>query len=208
MPTTKSAPLRKPVIMITEIIPQKLTYSQSPELKQGTVQKLPLTGFIKIDLKEGWVEFIKRYEPYTWYVTLTFAEPKHPEAAHKAFKRWIRHINESLYNRRYREREKGVTYFKCMEYQKRDVIHFHCLIGDPNLYKLKRLDFMKAWECGCYGTNELVNGYARIDKYNASRGAVNYCSKYVLKGGEIDVYISPEQWHLLNDKEPMLQFIN
>ena len=191
-----------------ESIHHKLTYSQLPESKLGTVQKLPLTGFIKVDLKEAWVEFIKRYEPYTWYVTLTFAEPKHPESADKGFLRWIRHINESLYGRRFREREKGVTYFKCMEYQKRDVIHFHCLIGDPNLYKLKRLDFMKAWERGCHGTNEVVNGYARIDKYNASRGAVNYCSKYVLKGGEIDVYISPEQWHLLNDNEPTLQFIN
>jgi len=95
-----------------------------------------------------------------------------------------------------------------MEYQKRDVIHFHCLIGDPHLHKLKRLDFMEAWRTGCYRSKELVNGYARIDKYNAARGAVNYCSKYVLKGGEIDIYISPEQWHLLNDKEPTLQFIN
>jgi len=191
-----------------EIIPQKLTYSQSPESNRGTIQKLPLTGFIKIDLKEAWVEFIKRFEPYEWYVTLTFKEPKHPEAADKAFIRWIRYINECLYGRRYREREKGVTYFKCMEYQKRDVIHFHCLIGDPHLHKLKRFDFMKAWEGGCHSTNELVNGYARIVKYDVARGAVNYCSKYVLKGGEIDVYISPEQWHLLNDKEPMLQFVN
>jgi len=194
--------------MLAESIPQKLTYSQLPESNPSTVQKLPSTGFIKVDLKEAWVEFIKRYEPYTWYVTLTFKEPKHPESADKAFFRWIRYINESLYGRRYREKKKGVTYIKCMEYQKRDVIHFHCLIGDPHLYKLKRLDFMKAWECGCHHNNKLVNGFARIFKYDVARGAVNYCSKYVLKGGEIDVYISPEQWHLLNDKEPTLQFIN
>lgn len=50
--------------------------------------------------------------------------------------------------------------------------------------------------------------FARIAEYNAARGAVNYCSKYVLKGGEIDIYISPEQWHLLYDQEPTLQFIN
>jgi len=194
--------------MLTESIPQKLTYSQSPESNLGTVQKLPFAGSIKVELQEAWAEFIKRFEPFDLYVTLTFKEPKHPESADKAFFRWIRHINESLYGRRYREREKGVTYFKCMEYQKRDVIHFHCLIGDPHLKKLKRFDLMKAWETDCYRSKELVNGYARIYEYNAARGAVNYCSKYVSKGGEIDPFISPEQWHLLNDKEPMLQFIN
>jgi len=67
---------------------------------------------------------------------------------------------------------------------------------------------MKAWEYDCRHSKELVNGFARIVQYNATRGAVNYCSKYVSKGGEIDPFISPEQWHLLNDKEPMLQFIN
>jgi len=194
--------------MIVESIPQDLSSSQSPSTKLDTIQKLPSSGFIKVDLKDAWVHFIKRYEPFTWYVTLTFKEPRHPESADKAFFRWIRHINESLYGRRYREKKKGVTYIKCMEYQKRDCVHFHCLIGDPHLYRLKRLDFMKAWETDCYRSKELVNGYARIDKYNAARGAVSYCSKYVLKGGEIDIYISPDQWHLLNDSEPTLQFVN
>jgi len=194
--------------MIVESIPQDLPNSQSLSTKLDPVQKLPSSGFVKVDLKDAWINFIKRYEPFTWYVTLTFRDPKHPESADKAFFRWIRHINESLYGRRYREKKKGVTYIKCMEYQKRDVIHFHCLIGDPHLYKLKRLDFMKAWEYDCYRSKELVNGFARIFKYDAARGAVNYCSKYVLKDGEIDPYISPGQRHLLNDPEPMLQFIN
>jgi len=170
--------------------------------------KPPSKGYFKLDLHQAWVNFIKTFEPFQWYVTLTFKEPKHPESADKAFFRWIRYINECLYGRRFREIKKGVTYFKCMEYQKRDVIHFHCLIGDPHLYKLKRWDFMKAWEFDCYRSKELVNGYARISEYNAARGAVNYCSKYVSKGGEIDPHISPDQLHLLNDKEPVLQFIN
>jgi len=192
--------------MVVESIPQNKTKSQSASTKLDPVQKLPSSGFVKVELKEAWVEFIKRYEPYTWYVTLTFKEPKHPESADKAFFRWIRHINKCLYGRRYREKKKGVTYIKCMEYQKRDVIHFHCLIGDPHLYKLKRFDFIEAWKFDCYRSKELVNGYATIYKYNAARGAVNYCSKYVLKGGEIDVYISPELWHLLYDQEPTLQY--
>jgi len=185
--------------MLVENIPDNNPNSQLPSTKLDPVQKLPSSGFVKVDLKDAWINFIKSYEPFNWYVTLTFKEPKHPESADKAFFRWTRHINESLYGRRYREKKKGVTWIKCMEYQKR---------GDPNLYKLKRLDFMKAWEYDCYRSKELVNGYARIFKYDATRGAVNYCSKYVLKDGEIDVYVSPEKWRLLNDQEPTLKFIN
>lgn len=194
--------------MLAESIPHNKTNSQSPSIKLDTVQKLSSSGFVKVDLKEGWVEFIKRFEPYEWYVTLTFKDPKHPEAADKAFKRWIIYINECLYGRHYRDKKKGVTYFKCMEYQKRDVVHFHCLIGDPHLYKLKRLTFMQAWEHDCSSSNVVVNGYARVLKYDARGGAVNYCSKYVMKDGEIDLYISPEQMHLLNDAEPCLKFVD
>ena len=172
--------------------------------------KPPSKGYFKLDLYQAWINFIKSFEPFQWFVTLTFKEPRHPEACNKAFRRWIRHINQCLYGRRYRENKKGVTWIKAIEYQKREVIHFHCLVGSPELYKLKRLEFMKLWEADCRNTQEIINGYARISKYDHSRGAINYCSKYVLKGGEIDLYISPEQWYLLSDPLPMLgkQFVH
>jgi len=66
--------------MVVESIPHNLLNSQSPSIKLDTIQKLPSSGFIKVDLKEAWVHFIKRYEPFTCYVTLTFKEPKHPES--------------------------------------------------------------------------------------------------------------------------------
>lgn len=172
--------------------------------------KPPSKGYFKPDVHQAWMNFIKSFEPFQWYVTLTFKEPRHPEACNKAFYRWIRNINQCLYGRRYREKQKGVTWIKAIEYQRREVIHFHCLVGSPELYKLKRLDFMKAWESDCKNTQEIINGYARISKYDHNRGAINYCSKYVLKGGEIDLYISPEQWYLLSDNSPMLgkQFVH
>jgi len=189
--------------MLAESITQNLPISQCPELNLKTYKKAP-SNYFKVDLQSAWVEFIERFQPYTWFVTLTFKESKHPEQADRAFYRWIWDINESLYGRRYREHNKGVTWIKCIEYQKRDVLHFHVLVGSPMLYKLKRLDYMKVWETGGKGGDIIINGFARILKFDAHRGAVLYCSKYVLKGGEIDVYISPEQWHLLNDDEPML----
>jgi len=196
--------------MLVESIHNNPPSSQSNQSKHSTSVELPSKGYFKLDLHQAWINFIKTYEPFQWYVTLTFKEPRHPEACNKAFYRWIRHINQCLYGRRYREKQKGVTWIKAIEYQKREVIHFHCLVGSPELYKLKRLEFMKVWEADCRNTQELVNGYARITKYDHSRGAINYCSKYVLKGGELDLFIAPDQWHLLSDTLPMLgiQFVH
>jgi len=185
--------------MLIESIHNKPLSSQSNQSRHSTSVDLASKGYFKLDLHQAWINFIKTYEPFQWYVTLTFKEPRHPESCNKAFYRWIRNINEYLYGRRYRENKKGVTWIKAIEYQRREVVHFHCLVGGPELYKLRRLDFMKSWETDCRNTQELVNGYARITKYDHSRGAINYCSKYVLKGGEVDLFIAPDQWHLLSD---------
>jgi len=184
--------------------------SQFIESVPSTDLKLSSKGYFKPDLHQAWINFIKSFEPFQWYATLTFKEPRHPEACNKAFYRWIRNINQCLYGRRYRENKKGVTWIKAIEYQRREVIHFHCLVGSPELYKLKRLEFMKVWETDCINTNEIINGFARIYRYDHSRGAINYCSKYVLKGGEVDLFIAPDQRHLLSDTSPMLgiQFVH
>jgi len=184
--------------------------SQLIESVPSTDLKLSSKGYFKLDLHQAWINFIKSFEPFQWYATLTFKEPRHPEACNKAFYRWIRNINQCLYGRRYRENKKGVTWIKAIEYQRREVIHFHCLVGSPELYKLKRLEFMKVWETDCINTNEIINGFARIYRYDHSRGAINYCSKYVLKGGEVDLFIAPDQRHLLSDTSPMLgiQFVH
>jgi len=196
--------------MIVESIKYNPESSKLVTTPHRQVTKLSSKGFFKLDLQQAWMDFIKSFEPFQWYVTLTFKEPRHPESCDKAFYRWIRNINEYLYGRRYRENKKGVTWIKAIEYQRREVMHFHCLVGSPELYKLKRLDFMKLWESDCMNTQEIINGYARIFKYDHSRGAINYCSKYVLKGGEVDLFIAPDQWYLLSDNLPMLgkQFVH
>jgi len=136
-------------------------------------------------LQEGWIEFVSKFEPFELYCTLTFLEDIHPEQANRRFKRFIRKINESLYGRRYREQGKGIYWVRALEYQRRQVIHFHALLGG-GVYKLHRLRTMKLWE------NEKGNGMARIEKYNPTLGARHYLSKYVSKGGEIDLFIPYE----------------
>ena len=69
---------------------------------------------------------------------------------------------------------------------------------------------MKIWETDGNMGNKIVNGFARIYEFDPSRGAVSYLSKYVLKDGEIDIYVSPEQLRAFDNIESTLdlKFIN
>jgi len=138
-------------------------------------------------LRDSWIGFIGRFEPFELYATLTFVEDIHPEQADRRYKRFIRSINESLYGRRYRERGKSIYWVRALEFQRRQVIHFHALLGG-GVYKLHRLRTMQLWE------SEKGNGMARIEKYNPTLGARHYLSNYVSKrkGGEIDLFIPNE----------------
>ena len=128
--------------------------SQFIESVPSTDLKLSSKGYFKLDLHQACINFIKRFEPFGWYATLTFLYSTHSEACEKAFKRWIVHINQSLYGRRFREHKKGVTWIKALEYQEKrpeKVIHFHTLIGSVKLNKLLRGEaerdaFAEAWK--------------------------------------------------------------
>jgi len=136
----------------------------------------------KLELTRAWVSFISQFEPFELYSTFTFREEVHPEQADRCFNRFIRAINEELFGRRYREKGKGIYYVRALEMQRRGVLHFHALMGG-GVRKLRRLALMDKWF--------LDNGIARIERYDKGKGAKGYLSKYVFKGGEIDIYIPP-----------------
>jgi hypothetical protein len=117
---------------------------------------------------------------WEWYVHFTFAEPVHPEQADKRFRRFTRDINRALYGRRYGDEGAGVPWVRGIEYQKRDVIHFHGLYGG-GVSALRRLTYMDLWSKS--------NGFARIYPYDGKEGALFYMTKYVFKGGDMDIYI-------------------
>lgn len=127
---------------------------------------------------EAYGSLIDRYS-WDWFATLTFREEVHPEVAHKCFMRWTHGLNRNIFGVRYWKRPAdGVTWARGLEYQKRGVIHYHALIGRvPG--DVRRLDYMDAWD-------ELA-GYARIEPYDATKGARFYLGKYVLKGGQVDI---------------------
>lgn len=132
-------------------------------------------------IQESWIYFLNKY-PWVWFVTLTFHEDLHPEQADKRYFRYVRAINELIYGKRYFKKGLGIIHTKAIEYQKRGVIHFHCLMGF-GVEKLNNFDCMDLWL-------KQGNGFARIYPYTKER-AEWYVSKYVAKGGEIDLVLSP-----------------
>lgn len=132
-------------------------------------------------LTETWAEFLSQY-PWQWFCTFTFRTSPHPEAAFKTFRHWVNLQDRKLYNSRAVSKGHGIHWCLALEYHKSGVIHFHALCGDTqNLNDtLSRIDATGNW-------HDLA-GYALIDPIDEQLLAVtNYVSKYVAKGGEIEL---------------------
>jgi len=140
---------------------------------------------VAVDAVKGWTEWL---DTFTWdqYHTLTFKEDTHPEQAEKEFRRYMRKINETIYGKRYRRRGDGVSWTCAMERQRRGVVHFHCLTNGTA--KLKFRDLYELWRRVSKNT-----GFAKIESYEPGKGATGYLSKYVSKGGEVDIYINEKR---------------
>jgi hypothetical protein len=113
------------------------------------------------------------------FVTLTFRDYKTPDVARALFRWWVKKNNEYAFGKRY-SKKVGHSYFSYimgLEYQKRDVVHFHVLIDSPINYSLTH----ELWGDRC--------GFAWIDgEIKQKCDVVKYVCKYVLKGGDIDIY--------------------
>jgi hypothetical protein len=89
----------------------------------------------------------------------------------------ISQANRVLFGVRWAKYGGGLRWCRALEYQKRDVIHYHALI--TGVQDLRRLFWMDRW-------HELA-GYARIEPIESSAAVSRYVSKYVIKGGELDL---------------------
>ena len=130
--------------------------------------------------QQGYCHLLQKYD-WQWFVTLTFADPPHPEAAEKKFRLWVNRLNDRIYGKNWRRRTSGIYWCKALEYTKAGVIHFHALCGDvePLYDKMQRQDAAKLWWP--------LGGIAKIDPIdNRDIAVLNYVSKYTIKGGELD----------------------
>jgi len=148
------------------------------------------------DLREAWAELLAAY-PWDWTGTFTFRTPRacdlsvyskrhrppratglvHPETADKTFRLYVSKINRALYGPRWYKKGLGVNWARGLEFQRRGTTHYHALFSGTG--ELRRLTYMDLW-------NELA-GFARIESPRDRQDVVRYISKYVVKGGEIDL---------------------
>jgi hypothetical protein len=129
-------------------------------------------------LRDGWVELLGR-KPWEWFVTLTFREDRvHEERAEKSFRYWVAQVNNAAFGRRWRRQGKGVLWARATEWQRRGSVHFHALVAG-GVGHVKRLALMKEWED--------IAGWARIRPVRRQDLVAKYVTKYVAKGGDIEV---------------------
>ena len=136
-------------------------------------------------IESAWVSFLQRYE-WQWFATFTFKDATHPEAADKRYRFWSRLLDDS---NGYKPRSKSTWKRRCvwvrgLEWQKRDVLHFHALIGNLP-YELTARSCRDAWEQAWLLMGQ--TGFAQIRTISEVGGVAGYVSKYCAKGGEIDV---------------------
>lgn len=139
-------------------------------------------------LHEGWFQLLNEFH-WQWYITHTFRESVHPERADKLWRVWCSKINRYLYGPRWHKKNKSVFWVRAIEYQRRDVIHFHGLM--TGVESLNQFEWMDKWlNLDGEGVGEGLTGISRIyniDKEEKTDAVIRYVSKYVVKGGEIDL---------------------
>ena len=125
-------------------------------------------------LRKTWSEWLSMRD-WLIFVTLTFRDETYQETALKKFYKLIRVLNEETFGKHYTNYV-GHSYFSYVggiEYQIRDVIHFHVLIDRP----VNFLAIHKYWNAWA--------GFAEVELVKQNENAVYYVTKYITKDGEM-----------------------
>jgi len=145
------------------------------------------------DLRNAWAAFLGKYY-WEWMGTFTFRDGAvHPEAADKRFRLLVSMANRTLHGPRWAKKGRGISWARGLEKQRRGAVHFHALLSGVG--QLRRLTYMDIWD--------RIAGFARIERPRSQEFVMRYISKYVVKGGDIDL---GGPWFSGIDRGPKLPF--
>jgi hypothetical protein len=140
-------------------------------------------------LRCGWADLLHRW-PWDLFGTHTFRGDVHPDTAARTFNKFISILNRELYGPRWYKHGDGIRWVRAMERQTRGVIHFHSMLADSHLVEFYEASLQGGGARRSNALNERWNslaGYARIEPIRSQEAVTHYLTKYVAKGGEIDV---------------------
>ena len=112
------------------------------------------------------------------FLTLTFKNPIPPEPAFQLWRRLVRILNHHSFGSHYTRivHHSYFSYVLGIEWQRREVVHFHALVDKP-----LNFDLVHRWW-------NRAAGFAWIDQIEHYDKALYYVTKYVTKGGELKIY--------------------
>ena len=143
-------------------------------------------------LKDGWAELLTRFK-WDHFCTLTFAHDVYEGTAHRRLRRFMHYINRKLYGVRYTKRSARIYGAIAMERGTNERIHFHALLGGTSGLAGRWLN--RLWESEGVG-----GGFARCFPFRENSGAEEYCAKYTVKGGSVDIHGEPLLRNAFDDR--------
>jgi len=159
---------------------------------------------------EAWQNWIIEFADWRSFITLEFKDIVGRRKAQGCWRRLVQVLNQDLFGNHY-TRIVGHSYFSYVigyEQQERGSFHMHVIVDQPVHYQLIHDTWHVlggdrfAWKNP--GDKNHI-GFAWIDQVRNRISVVNYISKYISKGGEIDIYKprkykspnkNPEWWQL------------
>lgn len=172
-------------------LPGSLPTSQQCNTRAAYPIRLTHHGAHGQELLTSWCEFIRRW---TWdmFGTFTFrGDLVHPEHADKVFRVWVSKVNRQLYGGRWFKQGRGLVWARALEMQERGTVHFHALLAGPGLRELWEQSWYRQedgrWANRLMDLWDELAGYARLEVPRSAEAVTGYCSKYLLKGGELEL---------------------
>lgn len=131
-------------------------------------------------LHEETCTWITDLRAWSTFLTLTFKNDVPADVAIKKWRWLVRSLNEGVFGKHYTKivKHSYFSYVLGIEYQSRNVIHFHVLIDQPINYARTHV----LW-------NKLA-GFAWTESITDRAKVVRYVTKYITKGGEILPYLA------------------
>lgn len=159
---------------------------------------------LRQDQQRAWVVWILGAASWRSFITLEFKDIVGRDRARACWRSLVQTLNRDLWGNHY-TRDVGHCYFAYLvgyEQQKRGSFHLHALVDRPVNYQL----IHDTWHILGGDAQAKLNpsdrshiGFAWIDQIKDVIASVVYVTKYVSKGGDLEIHL-PQKW--VYKKEP------